>query len=109
MDVVCFHDFTQHVVSREKNVTSHYVYYKMASKAEYLKKYLSGESDKKKKKRRKMKKESNVVIHDDDVDWKSLVPEDQAEVYEDDDPGKMFTTNIHRNKRGKLCCVSGKY
>ena len=65
----------------------------MASKADYLKKYLSGGDENKKKKRRKVKKESNIAIHDDDVNWKSLVPEEQADVYEDDDPGNVYDNN----------------
>ena len=62
----------------------------MASKAEYLKKYLSGESDygisEKKRRRRKVKKHSNVVIHDDDVDWRTIVPKIEADE-EEEDPG----------------------
>ena len=65
----------------------------MASKSEYLKKYLSSntgdnESGKKKKKRRKITKQStNIIIHDDDVDWKTITP--KTESTDDEDPGKQ--------------------
>ena len=63
----------------------------MATKAEYLKKYLSNDNEKKKekKKKRKTMKHSNVIIHDDDVDWRTLVPKPEDEI-EEDDPGKMI-------------------
>lgn len=61
----------------------------MASKAEYLKKYLSGPSsepnEEKRKKKRKAKKTKNVTVHDDDLDWKKLAP--KIDEYDDDDPG----------------------
>ena len=60
----------------------------MSSKADYLKKYLSSgdtvESKKESKRRRKIKKRANLAIHDDDVDWRSLVPQDQPESEEED-------------------------
>lgn len=62
----------------------------MASKADYLKKYLSkGGSEEEgegKKKKRKIKKSRNIVIHDDDLDWAKLAP--KIDEYHDDDPGK---------------------
>ncbi len=58
----------------------------MASKAEYLKKYLSGESSLKKKKKRRKIKQKNIVIHDEDVDWKTIVPKTENSD-EEDDPG----------------------
>ena len=60
----------------------------MSSKADYLKKYLSSgdtvEPKKESKRRRKIKKRANLAIHDDDVDWRSLVPQDQPESEEED-------------------------
>ena len=64
----------------------------MASKAEYLKRYLSGSAvagdtaTAKKKKKRRIKKHTNVIIHDDDVDWRTIVPKDE-ESNGEDDPG----------------------
>ena len=58
----------------------------MASKAEYLKKYLSGDSSLKKKKKRRKIKQKNIVIHDEDVDWKTIVPKTENSD-EEDDPG----------------------
>ena len=63
----------------------------MASKAEYLKKYLTpseSTSDEKRKKKRKTKKVKNVRVHDDDLDWKKLAP--KIDEYDDDDPGEML-------------------
>lgn len=72
----------------------------MSSKLDYLKKYVSkgesllgenGAKSKKKKKKKKAKTESankksgNLAIVDDDVDWRSLVPEQKAENSEDED------------------------
>ena len=34
-------------------------------------------------------KHSNVIIHDDDVDWRTLVPKPEDEI-EEDDPGKLM-------------------
>ena len=44
----------------------------MSTKAEYLKRYLEGTGEKKKKKR--VKKRINLAVHDDDVDWRTLIP-----------------------------------
>lgn len=44
----------------------------MTTKAEYLKKYLEGTGKNKKKKR--VKKRINLAVHDDDVDWRTLIP-----------------------------------
>lgn len=44
----------------------------MATKADYLKKYLDSTAEKKKK--RRLKKRSNLAVHDDDVDWRTLAP-----------------------------------
>ncbi len=63
-----------------------------SSKSEYLKKYLSSDTrgsvpGKKKKRRKIIKKHSaNVIIHDDDVDWKTIVP--KTESTDDEDPGQ---------------------
>ena len=43
-----------------------------STKAEYLKRYLEGTGEKKKKKR--VKKRINLAVHDDDVDWRTLMP-----------------------------------
>ena len=48
----------------------------MASKADYLKKYL--EPDKKRKKR-KVKSKGNLTVKDTDVDWDEIKPDDDAE------------------------------
>lgn len=59
----------------------------MASK-EYLKKYLStGTDDSKKKKKRKIKKHNNVIIHDDDLDWRTMIPKGDISD-EEEDPGQ---------------------
>ncbi len=58
-----------------------------SSKADYLKKYQNG--SKKEKKRKKVKKRANLAIHDDDVDWRSLVPTDQPETEEEDEPDEV--------------------
>ena len=57
----------------------------MASKADYLKKYISSEAGDSggKKKKIRMKKRANLAILDDDVDWRSTVPKDDRM---DDDP-----------------------
>ncbi len=55
-----------------------------SSKADYLKKYQT--DSKKEKKRKKVKKRANLAIHDDDVDWRSLIPKDQPETEEEDEP-----------------------
>ena len=64
----------------------------MASKAEYLKKYLSDPNaenkDGKVKKKRKIKKSKNIVIHDDDIDWTKLAPKLDEDL--DDDPGRVI-------------------
>ena len=58
----------------------------MASKAEYLKKYVSSEADDKggKKKKIRLKKRANLAILDDDVDWRSTMPKDDR--FDGDDP-----------------------
>ncbi len=57
------------------------------SKADYLKKYLGGsEGLNKEKRRKKVKKRANLAIHDDDIDWRSLIPRDQPETEEEDEP-----------------------
>merc|ERR1711892_1070284 len=48
----------------------------MASKADYLKKYL--EPDKREKKR-KVKSKGNLTVKDTDVDWDDIKPDDDAE------------------------------
>ena len=62
----------------------------MTSKTDYLKKYLStddlGESKKEKKKKKRIKKGANLAIHDDDVDWRSLLPKHKLESEDEDDP-----------------------
>ncbi len=59
----------------------------MSSKADYLKKYLGGsEGLNKEKRRKKVKKRANLAIHDDDIDWRSLIPLDQPETEEEDEP-----------------------
>ena len=74
----------------------------MTSKIDYLQKYVSkgaslpgenGDKTKKKKKRKKVKVPSsnkgggNFAIVDDDVDWRSLVPQEKpADSEEEDDP-----------------------
>ena len=71
----------------------------MSSKLEYLKKYMSkddsgggGKEGKAKKRKKKVKSSKgksrgNLAILDDDVDWRSLVPESKGESSaEEDDP-----------------------
>lgn len=81
----------------------------MSSKLDYLQKYLSkGESlnsedgvKLKKKKRKKIKvisgkRGGNLAIVDDDVDWRSLVPEDKDEdsAAEDDPEDKPIVAEV---------------
>ena len=58
----------------------------MASKAEYLKKYMSSETGDNggKKKKIRLKKRANLAILDDNVDWKSTIPKDDR--LDGDDP-----------------------
>ena len=54
----------------------------MSSKAEYLKKYISGSSQRKKRKKSKLTgptKLSRTKIVDDDVDWREIAPEIKSE------------------------------
>jgi hypothetical protein len=66
----------------------------MASKADYLKKYLSGSdqsSETTTKKKKKIKKIRNVTIHDDDLDWSNLAPK---QIDLDDDPGNHISLHL---------------
>ena len=58
----------------------------MATKQEYLQKYLEGTATKNRKKKR-IKKRPNLTVHDDDVDWRALTSDvrDSGDV-EDNDP-----------------------
>ena len=74
----------------------------MASKADYLKKYLSGGDDKKKKKKKRPKttakaaKKANLAIMDDDVDWRTLAPKLDPAADSDSDPDEApVVTEVH--------------
>lgn len=61
----------------------------MTSKANYLKKYLSREGENKPKKKKKStngKRVTNLSIHDDDIDWKSILPVQKKYESDESDP-----------------------
>ena len=58
----------------------------MTSKADYLKKYLSTDDLVEGKKKKRIKKRANLAIHDDDVDWRSLVPKNKLGSEDEGDP-----------------------
>ena len=91
----------------------------MSSKLDYLKKYVSkgeilqretGDKSKKKKKRKKVKLASgngggNFAIVDDDVDWRSLVPQNNPAGSDDeDDPeDKPIVAEVTPSVQSALC------
>ena len=92
----------------------------MSSKLDYLKKYVSkgeilpgetGDKSKKKKKRKKVKLASgnggggNLAIVDDDVDWRSLVPQEKpADSDDEDDPeDKPIVAEVTPSVPSALC------